>query len=68
MGEGGSKVHTTEEIADQFRKYYTSLYNLPLPLSGREKSLEQEAIRDYIQKSGLPRLPDEALKVLEEPL
>lgn len=29
MGEGGSKVHTTEEIAEQFRKYYTSLYNLP---------------------------------------
>lgn len=31
-------------------------------------SREREAIREYIQQSGLPRLPDEALAAMEEPL
>lgn len=48
-GENGSKIHTTEGILDQFRKYYTALYNIKRPSLGVEQSREQEAIRAYIR-------------------
>lgn len=71
LSDGKTKVHATEEIADLFHKYYTSLYNLLCPSSGREKSAERKAIREYLQKSGLPRLSRgilTALEALEDPL
>lgn len=65
LDESRTKAHTTEEIAEIFRKYYTALYN---PMSEMENSSKRGAIQEYIQKSGLPRLSEEDLAALEEPL
>lgn len=65
ISESNTKVHATEEIADQFRKYYISLYNLSHLFSDREKSSEHGVIRDYLQNSKLPSLSDEAVAALE---
>lgn len=66
LDEGNAKAHATERIADIFRQYYASLYNLPQ--STREVSSRRLAIREYLQRSGVPRISDDDLTNLDEPL
>lgn len=68
LNETHNKVHDTEDIADLFREYYTSLYNLLRPTSEEEKSTERKTIQDYLRKSGLPHLSEEELTDLEKPI
>lgn len=68
IDETQQKVHATEEIADIFQKYCISLYNFPCHESDTKDSNRVTAIQAYLQNSGLPRLLDEDLTSLEEPI
>lgn len=63
-----TKVYDTEKLADIFRQYYISLYNLPHPHSSKEKSSKKKVIQEYISRSGLPHIADEDLADLDKPL
>lgn len=61
----GKTVHAPADIADQFRKYYETLYNLePQPGS---KQLE-ERMDTYLKASRLPTLPPEITSQLSSPI
>lgn len=68
LTDNHTKVHTTEEIASLFQRYYTKLYILPHLTLEREKSIECKAIQDYLQRLGLPQLSKEDLTELGKPV
>lgn len=51
------KVHKTEAMADEFRTYYRSLYNIVGEAGMGEMPGPLEAIRSNLETSGLPHLP-----------
>lgn len=68
LDKQGTKVHETEKLADIFRQYYTSLYNLPKSHSFEEEPSRKRAIQDYISRSGLLHIPEEDLADLDRPI
>lgn len=56
------KVHKTEEIADAFRTYYQSVYNISDGPSGEMLRPSRETIESYLKESGLQNLPMETVE------
>lgn len=67
--QDGSLDLLTEAITTHFHSYYIKLYNLPTqhrpPTMTDDRA---QAIQDYLNKSGLPKLTEADTSPLEEPI
>lgn len=62
----GSKIHSTPELAEAFRKFYLNSYNLrPTPSALQQTSLLSE-MTTYLQEAQLPRLTQEERESLSQ--
>lgn len=64
-------ANTSRDIAEEFCAYYSKLYNIRKGSGRNERDKEVKEkgdINRYLQESGLPRLQEEAICKMEEPI
>lgn len=64
----GQKLNTSSDMAEEFRSFYTGLYNLDRPQSVDSPTEGSHTPQSYLAASGMPSLPDNVREELEEPL
>lgn len=64
----GKHCNMSHEIAEVFREYHSSFYNLSVPLSTDQCVEKQQLIREYLSSSGLPLISEEAHKSMNAPI
>ncbi|KAM5151827.1 otoancorin [Mantella aurantiaca] len=63
----GDLTQAPDLIAEQFRRYYKDLYNLPELTPPVERENHQELLQSYIEETALPMVADPDREQLEEP-
>lgn len=61
-------VHLPKDIAEAFRNFYSSLYDLSSPNTSVLEGEHDEAMSEYISSSQMPHLPAELAELLDAPL
>lgn len=61
-------VYNPKNIAQGFKEYYESLYQLERKPSPENAKKKWEAARDYIKETGMPRLTEEIARELDAPI
>lgn len=64
--DGSKKIYTTE-IAETFKKYYSSLYNLNTRGPGQQLQLNEDRMKICLSQSGLPSLSTITFSLLDTP-
>ena len=66
--DSGKRKYISREIAEVFREYYVSLYNLPTNLSTEQMAQKRQLVREYISSSGLPSISEDAAELINAPI
>ncbi|XP_040178291.1 uncharacterized protein LOC120910599, partial [Rana temporaria] len=65
---GDRIVKSSQEIAKVFKNYYTKLYQLKEERDTGKRSRQEEKIKEYIEKAGMPKLAEEIGRDMEGPI
>lgn len=68
MGSSGQKLHTSSDMAMEFRSFYEGLYNLDCSPTMDTPSGDVTTPQSYLASSGMPSFPLAAREELEEPI
>lgn len=66
--DGGNRLFESSKIAEVFREYYQSLYNLQTNILSDQMVQKQQFIREYPASSGLPSISEDESKALNAPI
>lgn len=66
--EEGEMVFSTPKIAKVFKKYYSTLYSINQMRAQEKETNRREKIRDYLIEVKLPKITEDKLKRLENPI
>lgn len=64
----GTKLTSNDQIANQFGKYYTQLYNLRAPPTQKVSDNRLQLIKDFLAQHGPKPISDADASSLEQPL